>query len=203
VIRRNSRTMAAAAAAALDPAVTTSTCAHCQREIPSSNIALHSAHCARNLQKCERCGDMVPRKHMDEHYDENHAPVNCSLCKQIVEHELWDLHKRMQCPQRILVCQYCEFELPAVDIFEHQDVCGNRTEYCQPCKKYIRLREWIGHEILLHGKTNFNEESSSENEEGAQQCEPARGLKHKQLLLTIAIAGVAVLVGSILLHKKD
>lgn len=51
-----------------------------QREIPSSNIALHSAHCARNLQKCEHCGDMVPRKHMDEHYDENHAPV----CFQIL-----------------------------------------------------------------------------------------------------------------------
>uniref|UniRef100_A0ACD5YYV1 Uncharacterized protein n=1 Tax=Avena sativa TaxID=4498 RepID=A0ACD5YYV1_AVESA len=206
-------------AAAADPAVTTSTCAHCNREIPSSNIALHSAHCARNLQKCENCGDMVPRKHMEEHYDENHAPVNCSRCKQTVEHELLDLHKRMQCPQRMLVCQYCEFELPAVDIFEHQDVCGNRTEYCQPCKKYIRLREWIGHEILLHAKTDSNEESSRsmlqneegaqqrepsllQNEEGAQQREPARGLKHKQLLLTIAIAGVAVLVGSILLHKK-
>jgi hypothetical protein len=46
-----------------------------QREVPSSNIALHSAHCARNLQKCEHCGDMVARKLMDEHYDENHAPV--------------------------------------------------------------------------------------------------------------------------------
>ncbi|XP_051213971.1 uncharacterized protein [Lolium perenne] len=194
--------------AAPDPVVTTSTCAHCNREIPSSNIALHSAHCARNLQKCEHCGDMVPRKHMDEHYDENHAPVNCSRCKQTVEHELWDLHKRMQCPQRMLVCQYCEFELPAVDIFEHQDVCGNRTEYCQPCKKYIRLREWIGHEILLHGKTNDNAESSSdrsllENEDGAEEREPAHGFNHKQLLLTVAIAGLAVVIGSILLHKKD
>ncbi|CAN6206333.1 unnamed protein product [Urochloa humidicola] len=52
-----------AAAADSDPAVTTSTCAHCQREIPSSNIALHSVHCARNLQKCEHCKDMVPLKH--------------------------------------------------------------------------------------------------------------------------------------------
>jgi hypothetical protein len=46
-----------------------------QREIPSSNIDLHSVHCARNLQKCQHCGEMVPRKLMDEHYDENHAPV--------------------------------------------------------------------------------------------------------------------------------
>jgi len=68
----------AAAGADTDPAAAApavSTCAHCQREIPSSNIDLHSVHCARNLQKCQHCGEMVPRKLMDEHYDENHAPV--------------------------------------------------------------------------------------------------------------------------------
>ncbi|PNT74640.1 XIAP-associated factor 1 isoform X3 [Brachypodium distachyon] len=175
------------------------------REIPSSNIALHSAHCARNLQKCEHCGDMVPRKHMEEHYDEKHALVNCSGCKETIEHELWDLHKRIQCPQSMLTCQYCKFELPAIDIFEHQDVCGNRTEYCQPCKKDIRLREWIGHEILLHAKTNVAAESSSartmlEKEERApvEQQEQQRN----QLLLTIAITVIAVLIGSILFQKK-
>ncbi|KAL6657107.1 hypothetical protein ACP70R_004887 [Stipagrostis hirtigluma subsp. patula] len=212
------------AAADSDHAVDTSTCAHCQREIPLPNIALHSAHCARNLQKCEHCGDMVPRKLMDEHYDENHAPVNCSLCKRTIERELWDLHTGIQCPQRMLVCQYCEFELPAVDLFEHQDVCGNRTEYCQTCRKYIRLREWIGHEIQFH--TNSTTELSSdrtmldnataaaaeqpvaEKEEHApaateQPVRPAaNGSQRKQLLLTIAITGIAVLIGSILYQKK-
>uniref|UniRef100_A0A804MTN8 TRAF-type domain-containing protein n=1 Tax=Zea mays TaxID=4577 RepID=A0A804MTN8_MAIZE len=61
-------------AADSESVISTFTCPHCQREVPSSNIALHSAHCARNLQKCEHCGDMVARKLMDEHYDENHAP---------------------------------------------------------------------------------------------------------------------------------
>ncbi|KAI5008540.1 hypothetical protein ZWY2020_009588 [Hordeum vulgare] len=205
--------MAAAAVSAADsadPAVATSTCAHCNREIPSPNIALHSAHCARNLHlKCEHCGDMVPRKHMDKHYEDNHAPVNCPRCKQTVEHELWDLHKRLQCPQRMLACQYCKFELPAADIFEHQDVCGNQTKYCQPCNKDIRLREWIGHKLLLHSKTNVTPESSSdrsmlEKEEGAchEQVRPVFGLTYKQLLLTIAIAGLAVLIGSILFQRR-
>uniref|UniRef100_A0A0E0EFJ0 TRAF-type domain-containing protein n=1 Tax=Oryza meridionalis TaxID=40149 RepID=A0A0E0EFJ0_9ORYZ len=130
--------MAAAAAAAdsADP-VTTATCAHCHREVPSPNIALHSAHCARNLQKCEHCGYMVPKKLMDEHYDENHAPMICSLCQKTVQRELWDLHKGLQCPQRMLACQYCDFELPAADIYEHQNIvslagsmsdCGNRLD---------------------------------------------------------------------------
>uniref|UniRef100_A0A804QFY4 Uncharacterized protein n=1 Tax=Zea mays TaxID=4577 RepID=A0A804QFY4_MAIZE len=77
------------AAADSDPAISISTCPHCQREIPSSNIALHSAHYARNLQ--------------------NRMWV-------------WDLHTGVQCPQRMLECQYCQFELPEVDLFEHQDV---------------------------------------------------------------------------------
>ncbi|KAL6841810.1 hypothetical protein ACP4OV_028322 [Aristida adscensionis] len=214
------------AAADSERAVDTSTCAHCQREIPSSNIALHSAHCARNLQKCEHCGDVVPRKLMDEHYDENHAPVNCSLCKHTIERELWDLHTGIQCPQRMLVCQYCEFELPAVDLFEHQDVCGNRTEYCQACRKYIRLREWIGHELQFHTYSTTElssdrampedapaaEQPLPDKEEGAlaateqpvqQPVRPtAHGSQRKQLLWTIAITGIAVLIGTMLYQKK-
>lgn len=201
------------AAADSDPAVTTSTCAHCHREIPSSNIALHSVHCARNLQKCEHCGDMVPRKLMDEHYDENHAPVNCSLCKRTVERELWDLHTGIQCPQRMLACQYCEFELPAVDLFEHQDVCGNRTEYCQICRKYIRLREWIGHELQFHTNSNAATELSSDRTMLEEERAPVAAAEHPvrptahashrtQLLLTIAITGIAVIIGSILYQKK-
>jgi hypothetical protein len=42
-----------------------------------------------------------------------------------------------------------------------------------------------------------------ENEDGAEEREPAHGFNHKQLLLTVAIAGLAVVIGSILLHKKD
>ncbi|OEL22598.1 hypothetical protein BAE44_0016381, partial [Dichanthelium oligosanthes] len=184
---------------------------------------LHSAHCARNLQKCKHCGDMVPRKLMDEHYDENHAPVrfqissfsqlqslmNCSLCKCTVERELWDLHTGIQCPQRMLACQYCEFELPALDLFEHQDVCGNRTEYCQTCRKYIRLREWIGHELQFHMSSNASAElSSGRAPAAAEQPVPmparpaAHGSQRKHLLLTIAIAGFAVLIGSILYQRK-
>ncbi|KAL6593814.1 hypothetical protein ACP70R_012353 [Stipagrostis hirtigluma subsp. patula] len=170
--------MAAAAATDADSAVAaavpaTSTCAHCQREIPSSNIDLHSVHCARNLRKCEHCGEMVPRKLMDEHYNESHAPINCSLCKETIERESWDLHKSERCPQRIVACEYCEFELPAVDLHEHQDVCGNRTEYCQTCRKYIRLREWIGHEIQCHINSNSSAETSRMPEQfQREKCDP-------------------------------
>ncbi|KAF7042899.1 hypothetical protein CFC21_052381 [Triticum aestivum] len=192
--------------------VATSTCAHCQREIPSSNIDLHSVHCARNLQKCEHCGEMVPRKLMEEHYNENHAPVNCSLCKETLRPEILDLHKSEQCTQRMVACAYCEYELPAIDIHEHQDVCGNRTEFCQTCKKYIRLREWIGHEMQCHVSSNGSEESSSARTFPEREVRPplpvrpARAVpaaQHRRLLFTVAVTGIAVMVGSILFQKES
>ncbi|BAH92155.1 uncharacterized protein [Oryza sativa Japonica Group] len=200
--------------AALAAAAATSTCAHCQREIPSSNIDLHSAHCARNLQKCEHCGEMVARKLMDEHYNESHAPVNCTLCKEIVTREIWDLHKSEQCPQRIVACEYCEFELPAVELHEHQDVCGNRTEFCQTCKKYVRLREWIGHEIQCHANANANASAQTSSARIIPEREvrppppvrpprPMHGAQHKRLLFTIAVTGIAVMIGSILFQREE
>lgn len=53
------------------------------RAIPSGNIDLHTAHCARNLEKCKVCGDMVPRKHAEEHYYNTHAPVS-DLCQRFI-----------------------------------------------------------------------------------------------------------------------
>ncbi|GJR14293.1 hypothetical protein Tco_0796945 [Tanacetum coccineum] len=49
-------------------------CTHCDRPIPSSNIDLHYIHCSRNLEKCNLCGDMIPKKHAEEHYKNTHAP---------------------------------------------------------------------------------------------------------------------------------
>ncbi|XP_009118293.1 XIAP-associated factor 1 [Brassica rapa] len=85
-------------------------CNHCDRDIPAPNIDLHRVHCAR-LEKCKICGDMVPKKHADEHFLTAHAPCIFSMA---------DDH-------RIVTCEFCEFPLPAVDVAVHQEVCGNRV----------------------------------------------------------------------------
>ncbi|KAK9097021.1 hypothetical protein Sjap_022518 [Stephania japonica] len=128
----------------------TSLCTHCDRAIPVSNIDLHFAHCSRNLERCKVCGDMVPRKHAEEHYLNTHAPVACSQCSETIDREILAVHKGENCPQRIATCEYCEFPLPAVDLFKHQEVCGNRTEFCHLCSRYVRLCEQNDHEIKFH-----------------------------------------------------
>ncbi|XP_068654931.1 uncharacterized protein [Aristolochia californica] len=132
---------------------TTTVCSHCQRDIPTLNIDLHFAHCSRNLEKCTICGEMVPKRHADEHYLNIHAPVACSQCSETIERDALDLHKDESCPQRMVTCEYCEFPLPAVDLFQHQELCGNRTEMCVQCSKYVRRCERIQHDIQLHSST--------------------------------------------------
>ncbi|PPS03513.1 hypothetical protein GOBAR_AA17147 [Gossypium barbadense] len=174
------------------------------RAIPSSNIDLHYAHCSRNLEKCKVCGDMVPKKHAEEHFLNTHAPVTCSLCSETMEREILPIHKGENCPQRIVTCEFCEFPLPAIDLAEHQEVCGNRTELCHLCNRYIRLRERYNHESRCNGIPEDHVGSSNvrpvEREQGARRRQPPE-YSRKRLLFTIAIAGIAVLLGSLFFQK--
>ncbi|XP_059636368.1 uncharacterized protein LOC132278566 [Cornus florida] len=182
-----------------------SVCSHCDRAIPSSNIDLHYAHCSRNLERCKVCGDMVPKKYAEDHFSSTHAPVACSLCSETMEREILAVHKGENCPQRIVTCEYCEFPLPAIDLFEHQEVCGNRTEYCNLCGRYIRLRERNDHESRCNGPDITAESSrdvrEAERNHGAQR-RPPHEFSRKRLLFTIAITGIAVLLGSLFFQRK-
>ncbi|XP_049355282.1 uncharacterized protein LOC125819920 [Solanum verrucosum] len=185
----------------------TSICSYCDRAIPSSNLDLHVAHCSRKLEKCKICGDVVPKKHAEEHFLSTHAPVACSLCSETMEREVLGVHKGENCPQRIVTCEYCEFPLPAIDLFKHQEVCGNRTELCHMCSRYIRLRERDVHESRCNGGTNVIAESSrntspaERDHHDAPRRQPHEASR-KRLLFTIAITGVAVLFGSLIFQKK-
>ncbi|XP_068654929.1 uncharacterized protein [Aristolochia californica] len=187
---------------------TTTVCSHCQRDIPTLNIDLHFAHCSRNLEKCTICGEMVPKRHADEHYLNIHAPVACSQCSETIERDALDLHKDESCPQRMVTCEYCEFPLPAVDLFQHQELCGNRTEMCVQCSKYVRRCERIQHDIQLHSSTESIAESSRiptdamVPERRDIPRRQAHGSSKRRILFTIAVTGIAVLLGSIFLQRR-
>ncbi|XP_061372086.1 uncharacterized protein LOC133314606 [Gastrolobium bilobum] len=188
------------------PDQATSICTHCDRAIPAANIYLHYAHCSRNLEKCKVCGDMVPKQHAEDHYLSTHAPVACSLCSETMERDILDIHKGENCPQRIVTCEFCEFPLPAIDLAEHQEVCGNRTELCHLCNKYVRLRERYNHEdrcnrIQDNAMGSSRDVRPAERDDGARRRQPNE-FSRKRLLFTIAITGIAVILGSIFFQRK-
>ncbi|WRX31069.1 hypothetical protein QQP08_023556 [Theobroma cacao] len=148
---------------------------------------------------------MVPKKHAQEHFLNTHAPVACSLCSETMEREILAIHKGENCPQRIVTCEFCEFPLPAIDLAEHQEVCGNRTELCHLCNRYIRLRERYNHESRCSGVAenvgSSRDVRAAEREQGAQRRQPPE-YSRRRLLFTIAITGIAVLLGSLFFQKK-
>ncbi|PWA94435.1 Zinc finger, TRAF-type [Artemisia annua] len=190
-----------------------------ERAIPSSNIDLHYAHCSRNLVKCKICDDMIPRKYREEHYSSTHAPqtlqtvydgflggmvrVSCSLCNETMEREILPVHTGEKCLKRIVTCDYCEFPLPAIDLFEHQEVCGNRTELCHLCNKYIRLREKVAHDATCNGVPAEIPRANREAERDRRRPPPPppQDFTTRRLVFTIAITGIAILLGSFIFRK--
>ncbi|KAJ1421334.1 Zinc finger, RING/FYVE/PHD-type [Sesbania bispinosa] len=123
-----------------------------------------------------------------------------------MERDILDIHKGENCPQRIVTCEFCEFPLPAIDLAEHQEVCGNRTELCHLCHKYVRLRERYNHEARCNGIQDNAVGSSRGVREAEREAGPRRRQQNdfstRRLLFTIAITGIAVILGSIFLQRK-
>eukprot|EP00249_Psilotum_nudum_P016512 c25858_g2_i1 orf=390-1004(-) len=189
-------------------------CSHCEREVPASNFDLHFAHCKRNLERCNLCRAMVAKACADEHYNDVHAPVLCPLCGDPVERNLLASHELNKCPQRMLACGYCEFPIHAIDLDMHMDHCGNRTEMCTQCGKYVRLQEKLAHNLQYHdGNQEESEPSSRDIPSWADHHLPSAMQPHRppehihttskqRLFATFAITGIAIGIGTFLLQRR-
>ncbi|KAG9153073.1 hypothetical protein Leryth_012342 [Lithospermum erythrorhizon] len=149
---------------------------------------------------------MISKGYAEEHYFNTHTPVSCTLCGETIQREVLTVHKGENCPQRIETCEYCEFPLPAIDLVKHQEVCGNRTELCHLCNKYIRLREKNLHEISCNGvASSITEPSRNTRVSERARNGPRRRTNEfswRSMLITIAITGTAVLLSSLFFQKK-
>ena len=76
--------------------------------------------------------------------------VSCSLCSETMQREILAVHKGENCPQRIVTFKYCEFPLPAMDLFEHQviTVSDSRCEIYIICflSSVCNLRKYVATE---------------------------------------------------------
>jgi hypothetical protein len=66
-------------------------------------------------------------------------PVPCE-CGASIEQCLLEEHKKNQCLHRKVTCKFCTFQTKAMYSEEHESVCGDRTELCQKCNRYVKRR---------------------------------------------------------------
>ena len=139
--------------------------AYSKRDISNSNFQMHVVHCQRNIQLCPKCQEPVPRSELDNHDLEFHSEVKCSDCQKTYESSslndhkvklsteiryretstslnlfIWYVFQANDCPKRQKQCQYCNLELKADTMDEHEDYCGSRTENCEVCDKLVMLK---------------------------------------------------------------
>ncbi|XP_046739210.1 uncharacterized protein LOC124407271 [Diprion similis] len=115
-------------------------CDNCKQKIASQNYVMHTVHCSRHLELCNKCGEPVPKDKLSEHNSLEHANAKCSGCGASIEKRLLEKHMQSECPKRFISCLYCELELPFSDMTAHTDYCGTRTEKCEDCGEYVMFK---------------------------------------------------------------
>lgn len=129
-----------------------------KREVPQQNYVMHVAHCARNMAVCPVCGDAVPKAHLQQHRQQEHALVECPACCYKVQAGAMQKHRETSCGRRIQACQFCELELPHNDLPDHESYCGARTERCEDCGELLMLRYRQLHLDSNHGFLKLKDE---------------------------------------------
>ena len=54
-------------------------------------------------------------------------------------------HKAEACLMRTVECEFCEVSVPMVELSDHQEYCGSRTENCERCLQLVKLRDMDRH----------------------------------------------------------
>lgn len=122
-------------------------CSHCQQQLPARNKVLHEAQCARHNTFCEECQVVVRLAEQDAHVQAFHSQKSCPLsCGFSSTQKNLKLHADLECPNRVVPCDFCSLSLQANLQEKHQQVCGDRTLYCRTCDRYVRRRDTLEHE---------------------------------------------------------
>lgn len=104
---------------------------------------------------------MINSEQVNAHRREFHSLVVCDQCGVSIEAFKLPEHKKTLCSKRILMCKYCKAPKMAMEMSDHENYCGSRTERCDKCPDWVQLREWDSHQNRYHSNMNrrFRERS--------------------------------------------
>lgn len=100
-----------------------------KNSIPTNNYLIHQVRCI----KIER-NEIEKEEAKIDNYPEL---VDCEKCNKKVTVAEFDFHT--------CICEYCDEVFLYLDVIEHMDACGNRTEFCERCNGYILKKNYKLH----------------------------------------------------------
>lgn len=104
---------------------------------------------------------MIGKEHEDAHRLEFHSLRKCDQCEVSIEAFKLPEHKKTLCSKRKLICKFCHQPKMAMEMSDHENYCGSRTERCDRCPDWVQLREWDSHQNRYHSnmQRRFRERS--------------------------------------------
>ncbi|CAF1456446.1 unnamed protein product [Adineta steineri] len=112
------------------------------------------------LIPCEYCYEGVSWEHYEKHIkacqNEEHERLQrkpttntgatpCKFCKKFMSLVGILYHQENNTSKRFISCSFCDEKLPSSSLGEHLMMCGNKTDECPRCKKFIRRAVYAYH----------------------------------------------------------
>eukprot|EP00002_Diphylleia_rotans_P020884 TRINITY_DN4060_c0_g1_i2.p1 TRINITY_DN4060_c0_g1~~TRINITY_DN4060_c0_g1_i2.p1 ORF type:complete len:584 (-),score=55.68 TRINITY_DN4060_c0_g1_i2:309-2060(-) len=119
-------------------------CVNCGQEVPAQNYTMHEIYCARHNTRCKKCGVVVKKSDLVAHEETAHKLATCE-CGQEMEESKIDQHRATECILRPMSCPVCSLDVEAHEFDNHVEYCGNRTEECPSCHRFVKLLEFQAH----------------------------------------------------------
>lgn len=146
------------------PAPGTKQCSNCLQYVPERSLIMHENFCLRNNKRCDRCGKVLLAKDWPSHWhceacdfsgtteqgtkhvELEHTRFECACGRALFLKEIGE-HQRTECPERVIVCNYCHLLVKAgpnirsgLDLIsEHEDSCRSRTIECVKCGAKVKI----------------------------------------------------------------
>ncbi|ERL87852.1 hypothetical protein D910_05240 [Dendroctonus ponderosae] len=70
----------------------------------------------------------------------------------------------------LLACRYCELELPKLELEEHENYCGSRTDKCLDCGELVMFKNKQAHWESNHARSRSRDEPSHHLSPSPVQC---------------------------------
>lgn len=101
---------------------------------------MHTAHCARHIELCKKCGEPIPKEELFDHEQSEHVREDCPNCGKSLEKLELDKHVKTDCSKRLISCIYCDLDLPFNEMTKHAEYCGTRTDKCNECGEFVMIK---------------------------------------------------------------
>ncbi|XP_060040847.1 XIAP-associated factor 1 isoform X2 [Erinaceus europaeus] len=114
-------------------------CRNCKKNVASSNLLLHEAHCLRFLAPCPKSKELIPKEKTEDHCKPGHGQVDYAESQQNGQNHSLESHKATEYQEHPLECQFRELAMHLGKLETHERHCDDQTKQRPECSRDMVL----------------------------------------------------------------